>query len=195
MKKIKLSELIPSDYNPRLIDERSMSGLIESIKRFGLVQPIIVNKRSGNVVGGHQRLRALQKIGGYDNVDVIEVDLDQTEEKTLNIALNNQYIQGKFTNDLQDLLDELSTDTPEDYEKLLLDQLKDNDFNAHDEWNEMPEYNQQDTSEYKKIIVNFKDKESVDEFFRLIDQRHTDKTNSIWFPEMKQRVMIDKCYE
>ena len=65
----KLSDLTPADYNPRQISDRALSGLRESVTRFGLVQPIIVNERTGNVVGGHQRRKVLEA-EGVDEVDV-----------------------------------------------------------------------------------------------------------------------------
>lgn len=61
--------------------------LKNSIKEFGYVEPIVWNKRTGNVVGGHQRLKIL-KNEGQKKVKVSVVDLSDSQEKTLNIALN-----------------------------------------------------------------------------------------------------------
>ena len=65
-----------------------MAGLTASLKRFGVVEPIIWNKRTGFVVGGHQRLTVLQTEGA-EKAQVIVVDLPDKDEKELNIALNN----------------------------------------------------------------------------------------------------------
>ena len=57
---IKINDLIAAEYNPRQLTKDQYKHLSDSIKRFGLVDPIIVNKnkdRKNIVVGGHQRIR------------------------------------------------------------------------------------------------------------------------------------------
>ncbi|MFT5303833.1 MAG: ParB-like chromosome segregation protein Spo0J, partial [Mariniblastus sp.] len=83
----RVSDLIPADYNPRDISETALQGLRNSVERFGLVEPIVWNKRTGKVVGGHQRLKVLQQMGELET-QVAVVDLNETEEKALNVALN-----------------------------------------------------------------------------------------------------------
>lgn len=90
-----IESLIPSDYNPREISEKARQGLTESIKTFGLVQPIIVNERTGNVVGGHQRLQVMLELG-FTHTDVVKVRISPAKEKALNLTLNNKYITGDF---------------------------------------------------------------------------------------------------
>jgi len=91
--KKKLEELKLSEYNPRRMREQDLQRLQESIMKFGYVEPIVWNKRTGRVVGGHQRLKALQNLG-VEEVEVVEVDLDEGKEKALNLALNK--IQGEW---------------------------------------------------------------------------------------------------
>jgi len=74
-------------YNPRKIDPDMLERLKQSIKTFGYVEPIIVNKRTMHVVGGNQRLRALRELK-VKEVQAVMVDLDIEHEKVLNIALN-----------------------------------------------------------------------------------------------------------
>ena len=119
-----VADLRRADYNPRRISDRAMSGLRESVTRFGLVQPIIVNERTGCVVGGHQRLRVLEG-EGVAETDVVVVDLDEAEERALNVALNNPHISGEFTDDLDDLLQRIVADTPDLFDALRLDDLLD----------------------------------------------------------------------
>jgi len=120
--KMKVSDLKPASYNPRKISDRAMSGLSASIDRFGLVQPVIWNEKTGNVVGGHQRLKVLLSKGEIE-ADVVVVSLDPSEEKALNIALNNQHICGEWTEELEKLLAEIRESTPDAYDDLLLDAL------------------------------------------------------------------------
>ena len=91
IKTLKLSELNPAPYNPRKDlkpGDQEFEKLRRSIETFGFVEPIIVNTRTGNtVVGGHQRLKVLKKLG-YTETECVLVDLPETEEKALNVALN-----------------------------------------------------------------------------------------------------------
>jgi len=86
----KVSDLIRPDFNPR-VDVRENKKLYEqlskSIDAFGYVSPVIWNKRTGNVVGGNQRLAVLQD-KGIKEIDVVEVNLPLKKEKSLNVALN-----------------------------------------------------------------------------------------------------------
>ena len=87
---ISVSQIKPAKYNPRK-DLQPGDPEYEKIKRsineFGLVEPLIWNKRTGNLVGGHQRLKVLIE-QGIDEVECSIVDLDSKAEKALNIAVN-----------------------------------------------------------------------------------------------------------
>lgn len=86
----RIEELNSAAYNPRI---ELRPGIAEyeklkaSIQTFGDVEPIVWNKNTGNVVGGHQRLSVLKDLG-VETTLVSVVDLSDTEEKLLNIALN-----------------------------------------------------------------------------------------------------------
>jgi ParB-like chromosome segregation protein Spo0J len=119
----KLSELNAAPYNPRKISDAALAGLEASMEKFGVVQPIIWNARTGNVVGGHQRLKILKKRKIKD-AEVVVVDIDESDEKALNVALNNQHISGEFTDDLQGLLSEIERDRADLFDSLQLDKLR-----------------------------------------------------------------------
>jgi Predicted transcriptional regulators len=93
-----MSDLIPSQYNPRKITAEALDGLSFSIEKFGYLQPIVWNRRSGRIVGGHQRYEILNREGVVET-DVVPVDLDDEYEKALNITLNNEKIQGEWDAD------------------------------------------------------------------------------------------------
>ena len=88
---IKIQDLKPATYNPRKHSDEAMAQLKESIERFGLVDPIVVNgapKRKNIVIGGHFRLKAAKELG-YKEMPVVYVNLpDIQKEKELNIRLN-----------------------------------------------------------------------------------------------------------
>ncbi len=107
IKKIKIENLKPAEYNPR-IDLKPENIEYQKIKKslieFGYVAPIIVNTDM-TVISGHQRLKVLKELG-YTEIDCNIVDLDKTKEKALNVALNK--ISGDWDNDkLEELLLEL----------------------------------------------------------------------------------------
>ena len=75
-----------------------------SLKEFGYVDPIIINK-DGTIIGGHQRASVLKSLG-YTEADCIVVDLGKQDEKALNIALNKiggQWDMSLLRDALQDL--------------------------------------------------------------------------------------------
>ena len=74
-------------YNPRKISDHDLEALRRSLKFFGVVEPVVVNRRTGRVVGGHQRVKAAEA-EGIAELPVVTVDLDEPSEKQLNLALN-----------------------------------------------------------------------------------------------------------
>jgi DNA modification methylase len=76
-----------------------------SLDEFGCVEPLVWNRRTGNLVGGHQRLKVLLA-QGQTEVEVSVVDLSPEKEKALNLALNKA--EGRWDEaKLAALLDEL----------------------------------------------------------------------------------------
>ena len=106
-----IDDLVQAEYNPRVDlkpGDKEYDKLKRSIEEFGYVEPIIYNKRNNTVVGGHQRLKVLKDLG-YTDIDVVEVDLDESNEKALNIALNK--VSGDWDNEkLEELLNELNNE-------------------------------------------------------------------------------------
>jgi hypothetical protein len=90
--------------NPRWMPESQMAALGESLKEFGLVEPLIVNTRNNQVVGGHQRIEAAKNVGLLSLTAVL-VDLPSDQEMALNLSLNK--IKGDW--DYDKLAEILST--------------------------------------------------------------------------------------
>ena len=106
---IPISKINPAKYNPR-IELKPGDPMYEKLKlsldKFGYVEPMVWNKQTGNLVGGHQRFNVL-KADGAKEVQVSVVNLSLTDEKALNLALNK--IQGDWDQDkLAQLLDDLT---------------------------------------------------------------------------------------
>lgn len=98
------------------------AALGKSIDRFGIVEPIIFNRRSGLVVGGHQRLKVLRS-KKIVTTSVVVVDLHETEERALNMALNSPKLSGEFTGALHDLLAAIEAADAQIFRELRLDEL------------------------------------------------------------------------
>lgn len=119
---VKFTEVDPMPENPRIIDDVNLTGLKSSLDRFGYVEPIVWNERTGHIVGGHQRFKVL--VGhGLLEAPVIVVDLSPEEEMAANLTLNNPEIEGEFNPLALELLQGLQGETPELFGKLRMDDL------------------------------------------------------------------------
>lgn len=86
--------------NPRVITESAKKKLKGKMQEVGLLQPLIVNSRTGYLLGGHQRLASLDSLEKYKDgkndyeIDVAVVDLDEKLELEMLVFLNNPGAQG-----------------------------------------------------------------------------------------------------
>ena len=95
------SEIKLADYNPRSIDDWARQKLKNEIKEHGLVNKLVWNEKTGNLVSGHQRLSILDELEGGTGYD-LEVDcvsLSPKAEKRVNVFLNNKSAQGTYDSD------------------------------------------------------------------------------------------------
>ncbi len=108
-RKLKIDTLVPAEYNPRKKlkpGDPEFEKIKNSINEFGYVDPVIVNKDL-TVIGGHQRISVLKKLG-FNEIDCVIIDIDKTKEKALNIALNK--ISGEWNKELlADLIKDLQS--------------------------------------------------------------------------------------
>lgn len=146
----RLSSLQPAVHNPREITTGADQALGLSLARFGDLGGIVVNVRSGRLVGGHQRTRRLLELAGDVEIQgegesrwidlelpdpenegakvarrfsVRLVDLSEAEELAANLAANSPTTQGKFTKAVEDLVRELTVSAPQVVLDLDLDKL------------------------------------------------------------------------
>ena len=85
-------------YKPMTISDTARRALKKNLSKIGLLAPIVWNRRTGNIVSGHQRIRqldALEKTSDY-TLRVAVVDLDEKQEKEQNIFMNNNQVMGDF---------------------------------------------------------------------------------------------------
>ena len=131
-----LTQLKGAAYNPRTITDEALEGLTHSLAGFGDISGIVWNERTGTLVAGHQRLRALREkygkdlklvagalVAGLHRFPVRVVDWDEATEKAANVTANNPHIAGEFDEGLQAVLDEVNASLPDLMASLNLDDL------------------------------------------------------------------------
>lgn len=168
IKLMQLKEIKPAKYNPRItLTELDFEyqALKTSIDKFGMVVPLIINKRTGTLISGHQRWNILLK-NGVEQTEVVIVDMELEKEKALCIAMNKiegQWDYGNLTDILEELKNsafDMTTTGFSDYEMAEL-------LGEFDEIEELPEIENVDKKENEKdgvvcIIGEYK--------FRITDE-------------------------
>lgn len=92
------TQISNAPYNPRRIKDTARAKIKKNLKTVGLLSTLVWNKRSGNLVSGHQRLSQLDALEGTEDytLTVAVVDLDDKTEKEQNIFFNSTTAQGYF---------------------------------------------------------------------------------------------------
>lgn len=142
---ISIQDIKPAEYNPRFMTDQARTGLAKSISAFGNISEITWNKKTGNLVTGHQRwhdlnvrfkdlslnpigddrLEIVSKKSGQTGFYIRVVDWDDATERAANVAANNKHIQGEFDEEaLQEMLAAIKTDLdPDMFEQLQFNSL------------------------------------------------------------------------
>lgn len=110
------SQVKNADYNPRKIDKYAREKLLKMLKGHGLVETLVWNKTTGNLVSGHQRLALLDDLhqGKPYSLDFAVVEMTIEEEIQVNMGMNNPYAQGVYDMDrVNDIVVEQGDNLPE----------------------------------------------------------------------------------
>lgn len=182
---INRSDIKNAPYNPRIMDPKAQKRLKQNIAKHGLVAALTWNKRTGNLVGGHQRLKqldALEKNKNYE-LTVCVVDVDEREEAQLNVQLNNPSMQGEWD------LDKLAN-IAEDYDLDMKDDLGftetdiDFMFEGDDRFSQLFETKEGEQMRgdlekvkeaRKKSVDNLKDRNSIKWFTTIVFENEKDR--------------------
>lgn len=209
---IKFEDIIPSEYNPRILSSKEYEKLSRSIDEFGLVDPIIINLNNNKIIGGHQRYRVLYDeyltnpnkykelyLLRFGDVGWVFIDNElkletENDEKALNIALNK--ISGEWDIEkLSDLFFDLKLDNYdldltgfEDFEVDLyleddLETLSDDEYDLPDDFMDV----QGDKANKSYVVsIGFDNHEIANKFLDYIDyHRHmTRDTLQFMFTEL-----------
>jgi hypothetical protein len=211
-----IQDLKPNPRNPRKITEEKLEFLRKTLKKFGDLGCIVFNKKNESLVGGTQRSKVFDsqikvvietkydkktKVGtvaeGYivsngERHKYREVEWDEDTHKAATIAANK--MAGEFDPlGLSELMRELN-ETGFDLDLTMFNEIERANFLAdildpNKEWHDvMPEFKQEDQSAEQQITINFKSYKDVVRFGKLIKQKLTENTRSIWFPKAPKDV-------
>ena len=199
IEKIKITDIVPADYNPRFISESETNKLKNSLSTFGLVDPIVINLKNNHIIGGHQRFdvlidQHLEDNTIFDELNIIRLgdigwvftDTDlriesEDHEKALNLALNKisgDWDYDKLTTVFNDLklsnLDVELTGFDDSEIEIMLDDFEYNEiFEEVDAGVEEPdeelEVLQDNQKDHNIVYISFIDMENANKFLEIID--------------------------
>ena len=101
VEKVPIEEVTGSEYNPRAITEEALLALQHSIRRFGMVKPLIVNATNNVITAGHQRKKAATAIG-LTHLPCIRINSPNLQDEILFNLMHNSIETSKTTVRLED---------------------------------------------------------------------------------------------
>jgi hypothetical protein len=189
------SQLLAHPLNPRVHPKYQQDVMGAVLDEIGWIDEVIVNRQTNHVINGHLRV-ALAISKGEPLVPVKYVDLSPEDEaKALavfdpigTLAVTDSVTLAALlesvdtdSESVQKMLDDLLEGAPDLSSRPVGDGVPVDDPSA--EWRGMPEFEQEDQSAYRTVYVHFDDVDAVRDFERLMGQRISDQTKSIWHPE------------
>ena len=194
-------QLLAHPANPKIHPRRQQQALDHAISDVGWITGVIVNQRTGHVLDGHARV-GLAISRGEPTIPVTYVDIDEAAELKA-LATFDPIGALAATDDkmLEDLLIELSL-ADEDFATFVRDLSKSDEHfygprqNAQDEWQGMPEFDQNDQMPAYRVIVSFDSEADLADFEQRISQTvpHTTATHSVWHPRKERNNLQSRAY-
>ena len=195
-------DLIPYINNSRTHSESQVKQIAASISEFGFTNPILIDEQN-TVIAGHGRLLAADFLSLSKVPSIRLTGLTDEQRQAYVIADNKLALNAAWNEEM--LKQEIETLQMLDFDLDLIG-FSDSEIaslflekeyganNAEEEWTDMPEFNQPDTTSMRHVIVHFDTEEDAKEFFNRIGIRDTGKTKSFWFPQKENDVLKDKAY-
>ena len=87
IRRVAINDIYCDPANTRTHDQKNLSAIRDSLKQFGQVEPLVIQKSTGKVVGGNGRLEVMRELG-HQEADIVEIDLDDVQAAALSITLN-----------------------------------------------------------------------------------------------------------
>ena len=198
----KVDDLIPYARNARTHSDEQVAQLAASIKEWGWTTPVLIDE-DGEIIAGHGRVMAARKLG-IEEVPTMTATGWTKAQKQAYVLADNQLPQNAGW-DMDLLKVEMQDLSGEGFDLSLIGfddgaimnlalPVEEGQTNADEEWEGMPEFEQDDKTSFRHVIVHFENNDDLTEFFSIIGQSHTDKTKSIWFPEQENMDTESKRY-
>ena len=201
LKQVDVDSLIAYPENARTHNDKQVAQIAESIKEFGFCAPCLVDEK-GVLIAGHGRLMAAQTLG-LKTIPTISIEhLTPAQVKAYRLAdnqlaLNSDWdleLLGLELSQLQEIDLDISVIGFNDAQVTSILSVSEFQVDASKEWEGMPEYENEDLTSFKTIIVHFRNKEDIKQFSELMKQKITEKTKSLWHPKLEKEVFVNKSY-
>lgn len=170
--------------NPKFHPPEQREALRGAINEVGQVAPVMVSKRSGYTLDGHERIWLAMETNA--DVDYFEVDVSEEDEAYILATLDPIGMMARHdAAKLDDLLREVNSgeaSVQAMLSKLAISSGLVPTDNPYDEWVGMPEFEQETVKCYHSIIVHFNAAEDLADFAHCIEQSVTNKTKYIYHP-------------
>jgi ParB-like chromosome segregation protein Spo0J len=198
LRRVKASELQPSNKNWRVHPDRQKNALRGALAEIGFADAVLARELpdgSLQLIDGHLRAETLPDM----EIPVLVLDLDEAEADKL--LLVKDPLAAMATADaakLDALLRDINTSNA-DLAGLIADVARGSNLyktpepiNPQDEWQGMPEYTHEDLTSAFRCIVHFANETDKHQFEELVEQRVPDNTKAIWYPKQERQVVRDK---
>jgi hypothetical protein len=192
---VPIENLTPDPANPRRHPARNLAAIMGSLKRFGQRQPLVVQEEGMIVRAGNGRLEAAVELG-WTEIAAVIVPESEVEATAYAIADNRtsdlaEWDEEALSQSLMALRDDLEGTGFTDDDLKFFEEGPDA---PEDVWKGTPEFQQDDKTSVKAVLVHFECMEAYEEFQKLIGQKLTEKTKSIWYPEAVKDSVTDKRF-
>ena len=186
-------QLLANPSNWRIHPASQQNALSGVLKEIGLVQNVIANRTTGNIVDGHLRI-ALAMREGQPTVPVTWVEL--TEDEELYVLATIDPVSAMATADagaLDALLSSVQSGEAGVQAMLAREAAKAGLYltDPAEEWQGMPEFEQEGSETYQDVVVHFMTAEDVELFAELVDQTITKQTKYIYYPKKERQQLRD----
>jgi len=199
----KVDALIPYARNARTHSEEQVAQLAASIKEWGWTTPVLIDE-DGEIIAGHGRVMAARKLD-IDEIPTMTASGWTKAQKQAYVLADNKLPQNAGW-DMELLSVEMKDLDSEGFDLSLIGfddgeitnlflPIENGETDAEQEWEGMPEFEQDDQTSFRKIIVHFESDDDAEDFAALIGQSITNKTNSIWHPVQVNMDSEGKRYE
>lgn len=202
----KLDSLTPDASNANKGTERGRYALEASLRKYGAGRSILID-REGRIIAGNKTAETAADVG-IDDVIIVQtdgrqlvavqrtdLDLDSKEARELAYA-DNRVAELDLSFDPEQVLADLGAGVDLSglwfpHELDALTGAVGEEFDPAAEWKGMPEFEQEDQTAFRRVVVHFASQQDVDSFAELVGQKLGEKTRAIWYPEAAKTNMKD----